>query len=53
MKRKHVVFFTIVTLVCIVALILFQAFGDPAFLGTGNPPPEQGNPSAPADGGGN
>jgi ABC-type cobalt transport system substrate-binding protein len=33
MKRKHIVFFTIVTLVCVVALIIFQLAGDGGYFG--------------------
>ena len=46
MQRKHVIFFTIVALVCVVALIIFQMLGDPNPMGGG---PEDALPAAPAE----
>jgi hypothetical protein len=49
MQRKHVVFFSIVALVCVATLILFQMFGDWGYFGWGGlPPQEQANPPATA-----
>ena len=37
MQRKHVVFFTIVALVCVATLVLFQMFGDGGYFGGAGP----------------
>jgi len=51
MKRKHVVLFTIITLVCIVTLVIFQMFGDEGYVGEVGGPQQaiETAPIAPVD----